>query len=190
MTRTQQIERAARDLLKRYVDLVNCGDCGNWDPETEPEIIEMRSALALPAEGGEPKLETTAERRALLLKHEPEYEAWEGTYNKAQWKDVEALCRDIDTLLARTDRDGVIEECISALANLTGPDPEDGEYESGHLDGRLKALEALCALRPAPAQDERGKIVAWMRGEKIDGIWIAEELADAIERGEHLKEKP
>lgn len=42
---------ALRVMLHRYVSLVNCGDCGHWDPETEPEVIAARAALAK-AEGG------------------------------------------------------------------------------------------------------------------------------------------
>ena len=34
-------------LLNRYVDLANCGDCGNWDPELEESVINARKALAL-----------------------------------------------------------------------------------------------------------------------------------------------
>lgn len=37
---------ALRGLLDRYTALVNCGDCGDWDPETEPEVIAARAALA------------------------------------------------------------------------------------------------------------------------------------------------
>lgn len=40
-----------RVMVYRYVSLVNGGDCGNWDPETEPEVIAARAALAK-AEGG------------------------------------------------------------------------------------------------------------------------------------------
>lgn len=38
--------RALRLVLKRYVDLVNCGDCGCWDPEVEDDVIEARAAIA------------------------------------------------------------------------------------------------------------------------------------------------
>lgn len=38
---------ALEGLLKHYVDLVNCGDCGNWDPETEAPVIAAREALKL-----------------------------------------------------------------------------------------------------------------------------------------------
>lgn len=37
---------ALEALLERYVQLVVCGDCGNWDPETEEEVILSRAALA------------------------------------------------------------------------------------------------------------------------------------------------
>jgi hypothetical protein len=44
-TRIEAAEQALRDLLDRYTALVNCGDCGNWNPETEPEVIAARRAL-------------------------------------------------------------------------------------------------------------------------------------------------
>lgn len=36
---------ALRDILNRYVELAGSGDCGFWDPETEPEVIAARAAL-------------------------------------------------------------------------------------------------------------------------------------------------
>lgn len=33
-------------LLDRYTSLVNCGDCGNWDPEEETAVIVARAAIA------------------------------------------------------------------------------------------------------------------------------------------------
>lgn len=33
-------------LLDRYTGLVNCGDCGFWDPETEDEVIAARAAIS------------------------------------------------------------------------------------------------------------------------------------------------
>jgi len=37
--------QALTQLLERYTQLVNCGDCGFWDPETEPDVIAARAAL-------------------------------------------------------------------------------------------------------------------------------------------------
>lgn len=37
---------ALATMLERYVSLVNCGDCGNWDPETEDEVKSARAALS------------------------------------------------------------------------------------------------------------------------------------------------
>jgi hypothetical protein len=48
-TLTEQNERlreAFRFLLDRYTQLVNCGDCGDWDPETERPVIAAREALS------------------------------------------------------------------------------------------------------------------------------------------------
>lgn len=44
--RVEQMERAATDFLDNYVAMINSGDCGNWDPETEPKVIALRAALA------------------------------------------------------------------------------------------------------------------------------------------------
>jgi hypothetical protein len=40
------LREALEKLLNRYVDLVNCGDCGFWDPEKEPEVQAARAALS------------------------------------------------------------------------------------------------------------------------------------------------
>jgi hypothetical protein len=37
---------ALKDMAVRYTALVNCGDCGNWDPETEPQVVAAREAIA------------------------------------------------------------------------------------------------------------------------------------------------
>jgi hypothetical protein len=37
---------ALNKLLVRYVELVNCGDCGSWNPEEEFEVKHARTALA------------------------------------------------------------------------------------------------------------------------------------------------
>jgi len=42
-------------ILDKYTSLVNCGDCGNWDCETEDEIIDARKVIA----------EATGERHGL-----------------------------------------------------------------------------------------------------------------------------
>lgn len=53
LARISQLERENRELaaalramLDRYVSLVECGDCGNWDAEKEPQVIAARAALA------------------------------------------------------------------------------------------------------------------------------------------------
>ena len=38
--------KALDALLTRYVGLASSGDCGNWDPETEPEVIAARTLLS------------------------------------------------------------------------------------------------------------------------------------------------
>lgn len=41
-----ELAGALSGLLEKYVELVNCGDCGNWNPEDEAEVIAARAALA------------------------------------------------------------------------------------------------------------------------------------------------
>lgn len=41
------MRKALEDLLERYVGLVNA-DASKWDPETDPEVIAAREALAAP----------------------------------------------------------------------------------------------------------------------------------------------
>ena len=50
LSQQQEMREALEGLLDRYTALVNCGDCGNWDPETEPPVIAARRALALKEE--------------------------------------------------------------------------------------------------------------------------------------------
>ncbi len=38
---------ALEKMTKRYVELVNSGDCGFWDANTDDEVIAARSALLL-----------------------------------------------------------------------------------------------------------------------------------------------
>jgi hypothetical protein len=45
VTKINWLRCALQDLLDRYVALVNCGDCGNWNPEEETEVKEARAAL-------------------------------------------------------------------------------------------------------------------------------------------------
>ena len=43
--RVKELEEALGNLLKNHVRLVESGDCGSWDVETEKEVIEARAAL-------------------------------------------------------------------------------------------------------------------------------------------------
>jgi site-specific DNA-methyltransferase (adenine-specific) len=44
------LREAAAALLRRYIQLVESGDCGNWDAEDEPEVRALREALSLDGE--------------------------------------------------------------------------------------------------------------------------------------------
>ena len=48
--RLSDLVAALRGLLVQYVTVVNCGDCGSWDPETDLPVIAAREALKF-AEG-------------------------------------------------------------------------------------------------------------------------------------------
>lgn len=37
---------ALQGSLKAWVDLINSGDAGNWDPETDAHVIAARAAIA------------------------------------------------------------------------------------------------------------------------------------------------
>jgi hypothetical protein len=39
------VAEAARPLLNRYAELVEGGDCGYWDPHSEPEFARLRETL-------------------------------------------------------------------------------------------------------------------------------------------------
>jgi hypothetical protein len=41
-----ELLEALRYMLRRYVELVESGDAGDWNPETETEVIEARAAIA------------------------------------------------------------------------------------------------------------------------------------------------
>lgn len=39
------LREALKNLVARYVHLLESGDCGSWDAEDEPEVIEARAVL-------------------------------------------------------------------------------------------------------------------------------------------------
>ena|ERR1700761_6190446 len=40
-----ELLEALQNLLSRYTELVNCGDCGFWNPEEEAEVIAAKAAI-------------------------------------------------------------------------------------------------------------------------------------------------
>lgn len=36
---------ASRRMLDRYLELAGSGDCGNWNPEEEEQVVALREAL-------------------------------------------------------------------------------------------------------------------------------------------------
>lgn len=43
----EQQHRALQGVLLQYTMLVNSGDCGNWNPEDDQDVIAARAALSL-----------------------------------------------------------------------------------------------------------------------------------------------
>lgn len=41
-----ELLEALRQIVTRYVELVNSGDCGSWNPEKELEVVDARAAIA------------------------------------------------------------------------------------------------------------------------------------------------
>ena len=41
-----ELLEALEVMTERYADLVNCGDCGHWNPEQEAEVMQARAAIA------------------------------------------------------------------------------------------------------------------------------------------------
>ena len=37
---------ALEDITEMYCAMINSGDCGNWNPETDKEVIKARAAIA------------------------------------------------------------------------------------------------------------------------------------------------
>ena len=46
MVAAPELFEALNLMLGRYTELINCGDCGSWDPEKEDEVIAGRVAIA------------------------------------------------------------------------------------------------------------------------------------------------
>ncbi len=40
-----EMYEALYELVSMYVRMINSGDCGSWDPETDTEVINARAAL-------------------------------------------------------------------------------------------------------------------------------------------------
>lgn len=40
-----KLREELRLMTEHYVSLAGCGDCGHWNPEEEPEVIQARAAL-------------------------------------------------------------------------------------------------------------------------------------------------
>ena len=42
----KELTEALEAMTKHYVDIVNCGDCGSWNPEDELEVKLARALLS------------------------------------------------------------------------------------------------------------------------------------------------
>ena len=102
------------------------------------------------------------------------------------WSNLRHLAADrLEQLLARPDRDGVIEACANVVAEVAKGLGQSGAATYAVTERAMvgpwldAAIDGIRALRiTSPAQDERGKISGMGRYD----------LAD--EAGDHLKEKP
>lgn len=84
---------ALQTLLERYLSLANSGDCGFWNPEEEPQVIEARAAIAgTSAPVRNDKLVDALERIATISAGGPHISATEGF--KAVWRALDCA-RDI-----------------------------------------------------------------------------------------------
>ena len=45
-TEIDKLNKALINLLEGHIELVNSGDCGSWNPETDDEVVQARQALA------------------------------------------------------------------------------------------------------------------------------------------------
>lgn len=45
MSAAPELLEAAASLLHRYVSLVECGDCGMWNPHEESDVIKAKAAI-------------------------------------------------------------------------------------------------------------------------------------------------
>ena len=39
------LKKTLKAILAHYVELVGCGDCGNWNPEDEEIVIKTRAVI-------------------------------------------------------------------------------------------------------------------------------------------------
>ena len=40
-----ELFEALKEMTRAYTELVNCGDCGRWNPENDGEVMQARAAL-------------------------------------------------------------------------------------------------------------------------------------------------
>ena len=46
MEQRDKLADALAAFVEMYTAMVNSGDCGNWDPDGDPEVIAARAVLA------------------------------------------------------------------------------------------------------------------------------------------------
>ena len=42
-----ELRKALNDMVEMYIGMVNSGDCGNWNPEEDEEVVAARKVLTL-----------------------------------------------------------------------------------------------------------------------------------------------
>ena len=86
MPEQMTLRKAAEDMLNRYVSLVNCGDCGYWNPEEEKEVIALRQALAQPEQETEKMIVPPVPEYAFDWCNLKKVELFEDKQDPVAWK--------------------------------------------------------------------------------------------------------
>lgn len=43
--RIAELERTGTDMLYMYIGVIDSGDCGNWNPREDEEVVALRAAI-------------------------------------------------------------------------------------------------------------------------------------------------
>lgn len=149
------LREAAEALLNRYVELVNSGDCGFWDPEKEEEVKSLRAALV--------------ERKAEPLEHvekvstEAAMSQWERSLKRPDLCEKDRVRGAIEAykrqaFAFRIERDA-LRGAIEPFAKLYAEIPEDNFWPSEEYRNLKVAAEAYAlSASPSPVDSRDGAL--------------------------------